>query len=95
MICSYEKCNATFEPKTHYQKYCSEECCRIATNLKIKQKYYDKKERLAGKKRICKVRGCQTQLSRYNPTGVCGPCEAKEQSKIRNGLISMVNDVAG
>ena len=47
MICSNKECAKEFDAKTHNQKYCSDECCRIATNIKIKQKYYDKKARLA------------------------------------------------
>ena len=94
MICAHEGCENEFEAKTHNQKYCSDECCRTATNLKIKQKYYDKKERLAGKKRTCKTRGCHTLLSRYNPTDVCGKCEAEERERLRNSLVNMVNNVS-
>jgi len=73
MICAYDKCQGIkkFEPKTHNQKYCSDECCRIATNEKLKQAYYEKKARLAGKKRICKTKGCNVILSRYNSTNIC------------------------
>jgi hypothetical protein len=56
MICSNDGCVNEFEPKTHNQKYCSDECCKIATNIKIKEKYYYKKARLAGEKFICKTR---------------------------------------
>lgn len=95
MICSNNGCEEGFEPKTHNQKYCSDECCREATNAKIKQKYYDKKERLAGKKRICKNRGCQTILSRYNQENTCEVCNAAKRGKERQELLSMVLDVSG
>ena len=39
MICSNKECAKEFAPKTHNQKYCSDECCKIATNLKVKEKY--------------------------------------------------------
>lgn len=94
MICSHDGCENEFEAKTHNQKYCSDECCRIATNSKIKQKYYEKKERLAGKKRVCKTKSCKTQLSRYNSEDICGPCEAKERERSRSTLISMVDNVS-
>ena len=41
MICASEDCENTFEKSTHNQKYCSDECCRIATNKKIRDKYSD------------------------------------------------------
>lgn len=93
MICAYKSCDNEFEPKTHNQKYCCDECCRIATNEKIKQKYYEKKERLAGKRRICKNKGCNVSLSRYNPEYICGPCQAREKKKMQTNLINMVKDV--
>ena len=44
MICAREECGIEFEQKTHNQKYCSDECCRIATNKRIMDKYYKKKQ---------------------------------------------------
>jgi hypothetical protein len=89
-MCSYIECTNEFEPKTHNQKYCSDECCRTATNLKIKQKYYDKKERLSGKKRICVTKGCDTRLTIYNPDEVCAKCEAQKKKRIQNQLLGMI-----
>jgi len=43
VICSREDCGKEFNQKTHNQKYCSDECCRIATNRRIMEKYYEKK----------------------------------------------------
>jgi hypothetical protein len=87
MRCAFKDCNKEFSPKTHNQKYCSDECCRTATNIKIKERYYYNKERLAGKKRVCQTRGCKTILSRYNELEVCGKCEAEEQAKERNEIL--------
>lgn len=96
MICAYDKCQGQkeFEPKTHNQKYCSDECCRIATNEKLKEKYYDQKARLAGKKRYCKTHGCNVQLSRYNSTKVCDKCKSEEKEKARQSLLDMVKNVS-
>ena len=90
MICDRDDCTNEFEPKTHNQKYCSDECCRVATNLKIKQKYQDKKDRLSGKKRICSTRGCGTYLTRYNESNVCEYCVSKKKRAEQNKLLGMI-----
>ena len=95
MICIYEECKREFEPKTHNQKYCSDECCRTATNQKLKEQYYERKERLKGKKRICKTTNCQTSLSRYNEGKICGKCKADQEKKKKTDLIEMVRNVSG
>jgi ribosomal protein S27AE len=94
MICAYDECKKDFTPKTHNQKYCSDECCRIATNEKLKQAYYEKKERLAGKKRICKNKGCNVILSRYNNTNICDKCVSSEKEKERLAIVEMVKRVS-
>ena len=96
MICAYKDCKNTkeFEPKTHNQKYCSDECCRIATNEKLKEQYYEKKARLAGAVRICKNKGCKTKLSPYNEDRVCSACIAKEKTLERKALIEMMDRVS-
>ena len=85
MICAYSGCEGVkeFEPKTQNQKYCSDECCRIATNQKLKEAYYDKKARLAGKKRVCKTPGCTSVLSRYNEGRICDKCISAQKEKER------------
>jgi hypothetical protein len=96
MICAYENCQGVkeFEPKTHNQKYCSDECCRIATNQKLKEAYYEKKARLAGAKRICKNKGCNVVLSRYNDGKICDKCVGAEKEKERKNLLEMVKIVS-
>jgi hypothetical protein len=94
MICAYSNCENKFEPKTHNQKYCSDECCRIATNEKLKEAYYDKKARLAGKKRVCKTKGCDAILSRYNDTNTCEKCKNDKKSKEKKALIEMIKNVS-
>lgn len=95
LICAYEECNNKFIPVTHNQKYCSESCCRVATNLKIKERYYRNKERLNGKKRYCSNKGCNNLLSRYNSDTVCQTCSARNVSIHRKTLIDRVSCVSG
>lgn len=81
MICANDGCENEFEKITYNQKYCCDECCREATNAKIKKKYLEKKARLSGKKRICSSRGCKTVLVRYNEDDVCEYCRSKYRKK--------------
>jgi hypothetical protein len=94
MICANDGCENKFEPKTHNMKYCSDECCRVATNQKIKQKYYDKKARLAGKVRTCKTKGCETKLNRYNVESICENCLANEKAREQKMLLEMIKNVS-
>lgn len=91
MICSNNGCENEFTKTTHNQKYCSDECCREATNKKIRQKYYAEKERLSGKERICITKGCKNLLSRYNEDETCRECMAKKESQDRNELLRIFN----
>lgn len=93
MICAYEECGKEFDPKTHNQKYCSDECCRIATNQKLKDAYYEKKARLSGVVFRCKNRGCSNELSRYSSEKICATCQSKEKSKEKNAIIDMLKNV--
>jgi hypothetical protein len=94
MICAYKECGNKFESKTHNQKYCSDECCRTATNQKLKDQYYEKKARLRGKKRMCKTSGCNTSLSRYNEDKICSKCSASNEKNKQKELIEMVMNVS-
>jgi hypothetical protein len=93
--CAYNKCNKEFTPKTHNQKYCSDECCRIATNEKLKEQYYEKKARLAGKQRTCKTKGCNVILSRYNDSNICDKCVGAKKETERLELVEMIRSVTG
>ncbi|NBO22067.1 hypothetical protein EBU94_01830 [bacterium] len=93
MICAYDECNKKFKPKTHNQKYCSDECCRIATNLKIKEKYYEKKERLNGKVRTCASEDCKVILSRYSDSKFCTTCLNKDVVEEKKKIAEMIKDV--
>ena len=91
MICSHKGCNNEFEPKTHNQKYCSDECCKIATNLKIKEKYQYKKARAAGVEFKCKNRGCNQILSRFTTDDICEGCKSKKKEQDRQNLLGLLN----
>jgi hypothetical protein len=69
--CANSSCKKVFERKTHNQKYCSPECCREATNRRIMERYYEKKDNRRGSVRVCAKSGCDTTLSRYNDSDVC------------------------
>jgi len=92
MICSNKECSKDFDAKTHNQKYCSDECCRIATNRRIMEKYYEKKAIRNGAFRACSK--CKTKLSRYNQSNMCAACEKKINVSNRNKLIGMIDEVS-
>ncbi|MEY4332160.1 MAG: hypothetical protein RLZZ196_898 [Bacteroidota bacterium] len=94
MICANKECAKNFEPKTHNQKYCSDDCCRVATNKRIMEKYYEKKAIRSGAIRVCKV--CKTQLSRYNDTNICVICNKKMQKDLTNksNILRMINEIS-
>jgi hypothetical protein len=92
MICNNKECSKEFEAKTHNQKYCSDECCRVATNRRIMEKYYEKKAIRNGAFRACSK--CKTKLSRYNQSNMCAACEKKTNVSNRNKLIGMIDEVS-
>lgn len=71
------ECKNDFEFKTHNQKYCSNQCCRIATNKRIMEKYYAKKDRMSGK--LVRLCACGSALSMYNPEALCAKCQHKKK----------------
>lgn len=92
MICSNKECAKEFDAKTHNQKYCSDECCRIATNRRIMEKYYEKKAIRNGALRICKK--CTTKLSRYNQGDLCSKCEKNITISNRGKLLEMIDEIS-
>ncbi len=91
MICANKQCAKDFNAKTHNQKYCCDECCRVATNKKIMDKYYEKKAIRSGAKRECKL--CKARLSRYNQSNVCSKCEKNSAVKNKSIILRMINDI--
>ena len=92
MICFNSECAKDFTPKTHNQKYCSDECCRIATNRRIMEKYYEKKAIKNGAPRVCKT--CKTKLSRYNQNNICSTCEKNISYEGKKILWSILGDIS-
>ena len=92
MICANKQCAKDFNAKTHNQKYCCDECCRVATNKKIMDKYYEKKAIRSGAKRECKL--CKARLSRYNQSNVCSKCEKNSAVKNKSIILRMINDIS-
>jgi hypothetical protein len=91
MICFNKECAKDFTPKTHNQKYCCDECCRLATNRRIMEKYYEKKAIKNGALRKCKK--CTSELSRYNNTEVCSTCEKNFYIESRKLIWGIINDI--
>jgi hypothetical protein len=92
MICGNKECAKEFEAKTHNQKYCGDECCRIATNRRIMEKYYEKKAIRNGAYRACKK--CNSKLSRYNQGSLCATCEKNDTISTRSTLLGMIDEVS-
>jgi hypothetical protein len=89
IICARNGCDNEFAKKTHNQKYCTDECCRLATNERIMEKYYEKRDQRQGKTRYCKV--CETtRLSRYNDSQVCSPCKTSKQIAANRTVADML-----
>jgi hypothetical protein len=91
MKCLNSECEKHFEAKTHNQKYCSDECCRVATNKRIMEKYYEKKAIKNGAPRKCK--GCPGFLSRYNSEPYCSKCIKSKHAKHKKDLMDIINDI--
>lgn len=92
MQCSNKECGKIFKKSTHNQKYCTDECCRIATNRRIMEKYYEKKAIRNGAHRVCKK--CNAKLSRYNQASICSVCEKNKDTSNRSKIIGMINEIS-
>lgn len=90
--CAQRNCEIVFVPHRHNMIYHNDECCKIETNLRTKEKYYSDKARRLGLERICKE--CNyTKLSRYNESLICQACETKLQSDLKRSVLSMLESV--
>lgn len=89
VVCANDGCEIEFVKATHNQKYHSDECCRLATNRRIMEKYYARRDQRQGKTRYCKA--CNvTKLSRYNDSLVCGSCQHQAELTANNSVLSML-----
>ena len=89
-VCAYAECGKLFESKTHNQRYCSDDCCRKATNIRLMEQYYEKKARRQGHIRVCDTPDCNTRLSRYNDSSTCQKCSATKENDQRKQLFNLV-----
>lgn len=87
--CDRPNCGEFFVKKTHNQRYHNDECCRLATNAKIMEKYYERRDQKMGKPRTCKT--CKvTKLSRYNDSQICSSCDSKRETAVNNSVWEML-----
>lgn len=63
----------------------------MATNSRIMEDYYAKKDRRKGRVRLCNGAGCKTVLSRYNDDKICGACESAQAAEARIDLLRMLS----
>lgn len=91
MKCANKECQIEFTPKTHNQKYHNDECCRVATNRRIMEKYYEKKAIRGGSVRHCE--GCKALLSRYNQKNICATCEKNNKITNKKMLLGILNEI--
>ena len=90
--CARDGCEVEFKPRKHNMKYCGKQCCDLATNVRLIEKYWQRKAQKSGQVRFCTV--CeQTKLSRYNDTTVCSSCQMKKEVEMNNSVSSMLASV--
>lgn len=92
ITCENKGCDVVFTKKTHNQRYHDDECCRLATNSKIMEKYYQRRAQKLGLARSCKV--CEKALSRYNPDSICNSCSLNRELERNQSVLSMLSGVA-
>lgn len=92
--CDRIGCGEWFDKKTHNQRYHNDECCRLATNAKIMEKYYERRAQKLGHTRMCK--SCRiTKLSRYNDDQICAGCKAQNKLDTTNSVLDMLARATG
>jgi hypothetical protein len=63
--------------------YCSNDCCKEATNTKLIARYHAKKNKPTGERRC----GCGAKLSRYNSNLKCHACIIADEQRERSDLL--------
>lgn len=91
--CQNAGCEVVFVKKTHNQRYHDDECCRLATNAKIMEKYYARRAQRLGITRFCDRCGV-TKLSRYNNATTCNSCLLQSQVSRTNSVAAMLSVVS-
>lgn len=87
VVCARIGCETLFTKKTHNQKYCSDKCCRKATNKKIMDRYYEKKER-KNKVRACE--NCGARLRKNSREDKCSLCLAKVEKDEKQMVLQQI-----
>lgn len=93
--CAYSECTKEFKAKAHNQKYCSIECCKIATNARLMDQYYARRARLSGAKRMCAGKKCNVRLSRYNDGKLCSGCSSAGTAEKKQQLLEIARQAYG
>jgi hypothetical protein len=91
ITCEHIGCGVVFRKKTHNQRYHDDECCRLATNAKIMQKYYQRRAQKLGHARYCDV--CASKLSKYNSESKCNSCLQQSETTRNNMVVDMLANV--
>jgi len=92
ITCENKGCAVVFSKKTHNQRYHDDECCRLATNAKIMEKYYQRRAQKLGLARSCAA--CNKPLSRYNSDTICNSCSLRRETERNQSVMSMLTGVA-
>lgn len=88
--CERPGCDEWFSKRKHNQRYHNNECCRLATNVKIMEKYHERRKRRLGLTRMCS--DCNaTKLSRYNDDRVCSACKTKNRVETNSSVLDMLS----
>lgn len=80
-------CGETFIARRINMIYCTDQCCKTATNAKLIASYHSKKQ-LKNIPRDCS--SCGARLSRYNKDITCNSCKNRDESKKRKELLEQL-----
>lgn len=90
--CARDGCEETFTKRKHNQIYHDDDCCKLATAVRLKEKYYQRKAQHSGETRYCTT--CETtKLSRYNDSTICGSCQMSREVFANNSVVSMLSSI--
>lgn len=92
ITCERDGCEREFAKQTHNQRYHDAECCRLATNVKIMEKYYARRAQKLGLARHCDE--CGSKLSRYNVDAICHPCSLSREIEKRDNVLTALSAVS-
>lgn len=91
-VCARIGCEERFVKRTHNMIYHDSDCCRLATNERLKGQYHERQAQKRGEPRYCVVCGV-TRLNRYNSGRVCGGCQAERAATAKSSLVGLLSNV--